>query len=356
MASLNLTFNIGGTVYPDGSSNAPAGTAQFPTLLNKYAHRAPWKVAGVDYHVGIDRTKYPTNANLKTPSSANMPPGCSLSGNTVFVDGTGGVANGIVLDGFNFGSSFGLQVTAGNSPTIQNCYFAVNAFACQYINNQQGATTAVGGIVQNCEFNQTQSPAWIAPILVISNASDATNPHIIRYNLFTNSQSEHFQIHDGFSNGHVTQLYFYNKYNVFHVAGAGAPVGAHGDWTHTWGDNMTYCENSFNLYLQDVSGSVAATRGIVDVSEQSRADNLYIKNNTLINVAGSNVQQYASIIGAMIKNLAQVYNNYCDPSGVMGLGHWFLDTYTTGTNYPANAGRADLQGNINMNDGSSINS
>ena len=35
----------------DGSANAPAGTPQLPNLLNGYAVRPPWEVAGVDYAV-----------------------------------------------------------------------------------------------------------------------------------------------------------------------------------------------------------------------------------------------------------------------------------------------------------------
>src|SRR5207244_2820598 len=37
----------------DGCAGAPAGTPQYPNLLNGYVTRPPWNVAGVDYHVGI---------------------------------------------------------------------------------------------------------------------------------------------------------------------------------------------------------------------------------------------------------------------------------------------------------------
>ncbi len=352
---LALTYTGVASTSGDGATTAPAGPPQFPSLLDKYPTRPPWKVAGVHYHVGIDRTKYPSNSNLKVPSAANMPPGCKLSGSTVYVDGSGGITNGIVLDGFNFGSNFTLQVTAGNSPRISNCFFARNAYGCQFVNNQQTATTAVGGIVENNEFDQAQNPAWIAPILIISNASDQANPHVIRYNLFSNSQSEHFQIHDGFSNGHIAQVYYYVKYNVFHNAGCGAPVGAHGDWTHIWGGNLSYCENAYNLYWQDLPGSQAATRGVIDVSEQSKAASLTIANNTMITAAGTNVQQFAAIIGAMIQSLAKVYDNYLDRSGGMAYT-WQLDPYTTNCPYPANAGKADLKGNISMLNGAAMNS
>src|SRR5689334_13722464 len=40
------------TAYADGVSSAPAGAPIRPTILNGYAVRPPWKVAGVDYAVG----------------------------------------------------------------------------------------------------------------------------------------------------------------------------------------------------------------------------------------------------------------------------------------------------------------
>lgn len=55
---------VGITAYADGGAN-PVGTAQLPTILNKYhatgsdgrfpgnGRQPPWKVAGVDYYVGI---------------------------------------------------------------------------------------------------------------------------------------------------------------------------------------------------------------------------------------------------------------------------------------------------------------
>ena len=36
----------------DGRSRAPSGTPQWPNLLDGYAARPPWSVAGVDYPVG----------------------------------------------------------------------------------------------------------------------------------------------------------------------------------------------------------------------------------------------------------------------------------------------------------------
>src|SRR6185437_9644796 len=89
----------------DGSKNAPAGTPQFPTLLSGYAARPPWSVAGVDYHVGIDRSRYPTNAALKDPApggtlaAALSSIGGTLSTNRITFNGSS--ADNCVIDGYD---------------------------------------------------------------------------------------------------------------------------------------------------------------------------------------------------------------------------------------------------------------
>ena len=55
-----------GTSYQDGCPGAPSGTIQYPNLLNSYAVRPPWNVAGVDYYVGM-----PAGQNLIDWQSIN---------------------------------------------------------------------------------------------------------------------------------------------------------------------------------------------------------------------------------------------------------------------------------------------
>src|SRR5215472_296742 len=103
----------------DGSLNAPPGTPQFPNLLDvnspltqKFGRtlkaRPPWKVAGVDYHVGIDRSIYPTNASLKDPNTIlNTISGASGNNTSkvVLVNG-----NNVTLDGYDFSLNGGWMV------------------------------------------------------------------------------------------------------------------------------------------------------------------------------------------------------------------------------------------------------
>jgi hypothetical protein len=71
----------------DGSAGAPAGVApQLPNILNGLAARPPWKVAGVDYGVGI-----PAGTTLLDPATtANWSgacPGGTLTANTITITG-----------------------------------------------------------------------------------------------------------------------------------------------------------------------------------------------------------------------------------------------------------------------------
>src|SRR5580704_14153846 len=51
----------------DGSANAPSGPAQLPNLLNGYAARPSWYVAGVDYAVGYGSTSLTDWRSINQP-------------------------------------------------------------------------------------------------------------------------------------------------------------------------------------------------------------------------------------------------------------------------------------------------
>lgn len=107
-----------GPVYSriDGRSLAPNTAIQYPTLLNSYVKRAPWKVVGVDYAAG-----YPTSTVLKDWNTISQANGAvSLTTHRVRIDG-----NNIVLDGYDFTANgaadiliFGSNVTISNSKLL----------------------------------------------------------------------------------------------------------------------------------------------------------------------------------------------------------------------------------------------
>jgi hypothetical protein len=121
----------GGTVVVDpplndGTTNAPVGPAQLPTLLNSYAVRPPWKVAGVDYAVG-----YSTGTALKDWQTINLP-GVSVSkeGGASVVTITG---NNITLNGYDFSLHGGAQVLVqGSNDTVSNSKFVYTSAMVGY--------------------------------------------------------------------------------------------------------------------------------------------------------------------------------------------------------------------------------
>ena len=84
-----------GNGYADGCVGAPSGTPQYPNLLNGYAKRPPWNVAGVDYYVGAPgSTVLKDWQTLKT----NPPSGFEWDLRGYFRCNAGN----IVLDGYDF--------------------------------------------------------------------------------------------------------------------------------------------------------------------------------------------------------------------------------------------------------------
>jgi hypothetical protein len=95
----------------DGYGAAPAGPAQHPALLNGYAVRPSWKVAGVDYAVG------PQGRALRIPTTQNLPTGVSLSSHAIYIEG----AN-VTLDGYDLsGLTVLVNDSASGTITITNC-------------------------------------------------------------------------------------------------------------------------------------------------------------------------------------------------------------------------------------------
>jgi hypothetical protein len=117
-ATANVVVTVSDpSMYPDGSAGASAGMPQLPNLFSGYAIRPPWKVAGVDYHVGV-----PSGLALKDPSvPGNLPAGATLRGHTIIVS-----ANNVTLNGFDFsgGGGYGIYIDSGVLGTqITNNFF-----------------------------------------------------------------------------------------------------------------------------------------------------------------------------------------------------------------------------------------
>ena len=121
--------------YPDdGYANAPRAPIQRPILLAGYTARAPWKVAGVDYAVGIPAGTVLTDwQNLKGP-------GISMVGNMVRIDNT----NGVHISNVDFSLHGGanLYINNSNDTVVTNCKFQsyTTADIIQFAGSSSGLT------------------------------------------------------------------------------------------------------------------------------------------------------------------------------------------------------------------------
>lgn len=180
-----LTLTAGSSV--DGSAGAPAGTPQLPALLNGYLARPPWKVAGVDYAVGIH-----SGVALKVPSASNIPAGCDYRANehAIYVQG-----KNVVLSGYNLtGATVLVTDAATGTVTVTDC----SATSSVNIRSTVGATAKLsvtyctfdgGGTASDSNFQTIQV---FCPLTVrycsIKNSPAATfcqAPSTIQYNLFS---------------------------------------------------------------------------------------------------------------------------------------------------------------------------
>src|SRR5262249_33906606 len=142
-----------------GDSNAPTGTPQFPNLLNGYAVRPPWHVAGVDYAVGV-----PSGTVLKDWETISQP-GVSINTatHTVYITG-----DNVTLNGIDFSLHGGAQlvILGGNNTTISNCNFfygsALTSTSSFLINAVSGSNVTIeyctidgNGAVQTTSSDQS---------------------------------------------------------------------------------------------------------------------------------------------------------------------------------------------------------
>jgi hypothetical protein len=107
---LTMLLMVATAETPFSAYAQTSGAAQHPTLLANYANRPPWKVAGVDYAVGLPSTATLTDWQLLkgpgiTVNATAMPP-------YVRVDNT----TNVVISGVDFSLHGGAYVIFLNSP------------------------------------------------------------------------------------------------------------------------------------------------------------------------------------------------------------------------------------------------
>jgi hypothetical protein len=335
----------------DGFANAPAGPAYpFPTLLlvnnpsnqlngQTIAARPPWRVAGVDYAVGIDRSLYPTNASLKDPNTIlSTTSGASGNNSTHIVTVTG---SNVVLDGYDFSLNNGWMVefSSGTNLTISNCNFAVGANLQTPIWCPPGGGTTVtitkcivdGGSVTYANGAGAQNGT------LSMNARGTTT---ITYNYVLQAPGECAVIS---TTNNASGDVWVVKYNVMGNSGMGFDSSLHGDWIQTYNGtsgSTTSMNMDFNVFFQFVqvtsNTTGPRTQGLSLWSAAGNAgllQNGSVSNNVMIgtgvtpsNTGGPFVNQQQIIVPKNLSGNMLVQNNYFDNT-----------LYTVGGNFSGGA-------------------
>ena len=185
--------------YVDGYVGRPTiASANLPNLLNGEAVRPPWKVAGVDYGVGIPDAKI---ATLKDPTTI------SISGVTVN-SGTGTItctAPNVVLDNYDMSA---YQVTPASG--CSNITITNSKIKALLMNAASGG----GMTVTNNNFDQSTS--GLTSFLGYTGGG-ATAPYLIEYNVFFHSNQHILE-----AEASTNSLVF--KFNLIQDSGANNPA------------------------------------------------------------------------------------------------------------------------------------
>jgi hypothetical protein len=350
---LSLASNI----FADGTSGAPAGTAQFPHLLDlssgtqtngrTLAVRPAWNVAGVDFAVGIDRTLYPTDANLKDPTTIlSTITGATGNNSTHIVTISG---SNVTIDGYDFsgGGGWTVNFTGGSNNTLSNSKFVVgtnNQNPVEIQNTTTNATVIKCDINGNATLNQSTGQGLIG-----NNGKGKTT---VQYNHIRNAYSEPIVMGTNLS-ADLTQDWDI-RFNAIGDAGMGFDGGAHGDWIQT--SNATGCATrsmifDFNLLYQFAGVTSLTTgprtQGLSFWSAGGNAglcQNYTCQNNTVMGtgVAPTSNGPYVStqfiIIPKNLSGNAAIRNNYFDTTlyvvgngSVGGGAFWLGSDFGAGT-------------------------
>lgn len=285
--------------------------------------RPPWKVPGVDYHVGIDRSKYPTNTNLVPAAqyaSAN-PMLCSINNSSFYVK-TGETVEGVDFSG-NGGYTVRLQ---GPGSTLKNCYIKVgtNKVIPVRLDGSSGPVT-----VTQCEIDGSK---------IISDSNGTDNDALVEYVdnvtycVLMNANSDVFNAGKNIN----------YKFNLIGPSNGGG-AGAHPDWVQTGGGAGWVYEISYNLFFQDgVTNLPQSSQGIGIFSNNITGAHGNCSNNVIIAKPNGFINYGISIDPSVVDGPTFIKNNYFDFSGFGCFRFW------------ASNANESFSGNTDMNNGKII--
>jgi hypothetical protein len=311
--------------YADGCSNAPAGTAQYPNMLNGYTSRPLWNVAGVDYHVGI-----PTGTTLTGWRSAS-------AANASFDLGSGRVSctsagAHVTLNAIDFSPAATVSPfvydTIGCSWTISNSKFTCpGTYTNIFVDNLT---------LTNSEFDQNGCPNGPSSFITGSNVT-------IKYNWFRRGWQHVLE-----TGGPGSIDYRFNL--IDDMVPAGAAGGSHENFQQLSGTASISADTLvFNTVYQHTSGTGNGEGyQFYCNSGPCTVNNPILSNNTTIALPGTGMSYVVN--GGDPSKSASIVNgtnkdNYFDVTGAFAA--YYPNTITT-ANWTSS-------GNINMSNGKTIN-
>lgn len=285
-------------------STQPESAPQFPGLLASYPVRPGWKVAGIDYAVGV-----PAGTALHDPATITLP-GVSIDASQHLIYVTG---DNIVLDGYDFSleGGWGLYVQ-GAGDVIQNCNFQVGENNMVPINGAASASNllithstingggvgvvgnagAIWAVVSYDGTGLTVEHSWLAFTPVDAIDFNGGGALIVRKNLFNN---------------------------------LGYSVGAHADSVQFTRGTVANSVISFNTVYdpQPVNGfPVQGGEGLqVEAQLGGVITNTRLTNNTVITTGPTMTAGYLIAVrqdASSTLNGIHVDQNFLDPTGGWG--------------------------------------
>jgi hypothetical protein len=292
-------------VGDSGATNAPAGAAQYSDLLTGYAVRPPWKVAGVDYAVGV-----PGSIALKDPLAISIPK-VSIDPTHHLIHVTG---SNTTLSGFDFSlhGGWGVYVQSGVSGTvIENSNFKVGANNVVPISAESGAgsITIQGSTIDGGGVGVAGNPGAIYALIGFNGAGQL----IVKYNWLKNAPQHIIEFKDG------TLI---DQYNL--IQNVGYSDGAHVNDVQFNGSISEGSVIAFNTVYnpQPINGYPIPGEGIqVEAQLGSRITDTRVQNNTIIATGPAPTASYLIIVRQDAGNVINgviVENNYLDASGAYG--------------------------------------
>jgi hypothetical protein len=303
----------------DGSAAAPAGKPMLPNILLHYAARPPWKVAGVDYVVGV-----PAGTRLLDPATIAIA-GVSVNATSHMIVVSG---NNVTISGYDFGRSggWGISVAAKATDTvIKSCNFLVGDNHLVPINAAAGSGNLT---ILDSTFDSANSSTAVWT-LVNYNGSGR---FVAEYNSFENSPDDAID----FGSGMMTTVV---EYNVFE--NLGTDPEAHADAVQYVGVTSNNSVISFNtVYQANPSGNQGLQ---IEAQNGSTITNTWVENNVIVAKGGARTMSFSIFVGAAsgpnTVDGVVVANNYIDFSGAFG------------PFYPPTGSHLTYTGNIDMSHG-----